>query len=419
MSDDLAQYLDSLQREERYRVEKVLKASAFETTQRVWLMKEDGSEDGPFIRKFIKREMGLGIAYERIFEAQRSGCVFEHLPRVFECYPRDDELVVVMEFVEGETLQDLIYRLDPSIDLARAVFPLLCDAVCELHEKFDPPLIHRDLKPSNIIVSVDENPGSSAGDVRVSFGGARACNVTIIDFGIAREVRAGAETDTAHFGTRDFAPPEQYGYGQTTVCSDVYALGMLLFFCLTETIPTQGVREAGFSNARVPESLRRLIVQATSFDPTQRFNSASALKAAFENVIDGKTVRPISPSVEKIAQPDRVYDEGVPRGVIGRIVAYVWNPLVVAFCSFIIGYSVYLAFTTGLMSPEHVVYSPLGNVISLVLSIVLAVLLCFACLDKSQLRRRYPALRHVKAWHCWLLLILAYVVATSIRGIIS
>lgn len=230
MSDDLAQYLDSLQREERYRVEKVLKASAYETTQRVWLMKEDGSEDGPFIRKFIKREMGLGIAYERIFEAQRSGCVFEHLPRVFECYPRDDELVVVMEFVEGETLQDLIYRLDPSIDLARVVFPLLCDAVCELHEKFDPPLIHRDLKPSNIIVSVDENPGSSAGDVRVSFGGARACNVTIIDFGIAREVRVGAETDTAHFGTRDFAPPEQYGYGQTTASSDVYALGMLLFF---------------------------------------------------------------------------------------------------------------------------------------------------------------------------------------------
>ena len=419
MSDDLAQYLDSLQREERYRVEKVLKASAFETTQRVWLMKEDGSEDGPFIRKFIKREMGLGIAYERIFEAQRSGCVFEHLPRVFECYPRDDELVVVMEFVEGETLQDLIYRLDPSIDLARVVFPLLCDAVCELHEKFDPPLIHRDLKPSNIIVSVDESPRSSDGDSRASFGDVQVRNVTIIDFGIAREVRAGAETDTAHFGTRDFAPPEQYGYGQTTVCSDVYALGMLLFFCLTETIPTQGVREAGFSNARVPESLRRLIVQATSFDPTQRFNSASALKAAFENVIDGKTVRPISPSVEKIAQPDRVYDEGVPRGVIGRIVAYVWNPLVVAFCSFIIGYSVYLAFTTGLMSPEHVVYSPLGNVISLVLSIVLAVLLCFACLDKSRLRRRYPALRHVKAWHCWLLLILAYVVATSIRGIIS
>lgn len=419
MNDDLAQYLDSLQREERYRVEKVLKTSAFETTQRVWLMKEDGSENGPFVRKFIKREMGLGIAYERIFEAQRSGYVFEHLPRVFECYLHDNELVVVMELVEGETLQDFLYRLDPSIELACAVFPLLCDAVCELHEKFDPPLIHRDLKPSNIIVSVEDAPGLSAGDAHASFKDVRVRDVTIIDFGIAREIRAGAEADTAHFGTRDFAPPEQYGYGQTTACSDVYALGMLLFFCLTETIPTQAVREAGFSDARVPESLRRLIVQATSFDPTQRFNSAHALKSAFENVIDGKVVRPLPPSVENVAQPGRVYDEGVPRGAVGRIVAYVWNPFVVAFCSFIIGYSVYLAVTTGLMSPDHVVYSPLGNVISLILSIILAVLLCFACIDKSRLRRQFPALRQVKAWHCWLLLILAYVVATAIRGIIS
>ncbi|MBO4352381.1 MAG: protein kinase, partial [Eggerthellaceae bacterium] len=230
MSDDLSRYLDSLERESRYRVEAVLKESDFETTQRVFLA-DGGAERGPFIRKFIKRDKGLGVAYERIYEAQLAGRTFKHMPSILECYPHDENTVVVMEFVEGETLQDLVYRLDPSVELAQAVFPPLCDAVRELHESFDPPLIHRDLKPSNVIVSFD----SAEDNMVLQFDktSSTQCKVTIIDFGIAREYDEEALEDTAHFGTRDFAPPEQFGYGQTSESSDVYALGLLLFFCLT------------------------------------------------------------------------------------------------------------------------------------------------------------------------------------------
>lgn len=441
MSDDLAQYLDSLQREGRYRVVKVLKESAYETTQRVVLVNEDGSASGPFIRKYIKRDMGLGVAYERIFAAQQKGKAFDHLPCVHECYVHDDEMVVVMELVEGETLKDLVYRLDSSVELAREVFPKLCDAARELHEGFNPPLIHRDLKPSNVIVS---NVGSS-GDLAVDLC---SCKVTIIDFGIAREIRDGAEADTAHFGTRDFAPPEQFGYGQTTASSDVYALGMLLYFCLTETIPTAAVREAGFDDPRVPEALRRLIVQATSFDPAQRFNSARALKAAFENAVMGivsgsaldvdagssSSAAWRAPSETALASAPGIASPGMPgtapagsqraahteaRAGVPPIVARVWNFIVTAFGLFMFGYTTYLLVTGSLMSPDRIPYSPVGSVVSYLLGILLTVLLCFACFDKRDLRMRFPALRQVKAWHCWAFVVLAYAIATTVRGVIT
>ena len=211
-TDELAQYLNSLHREDCYRVDAVLKESAFETTQRVYFVGSNGAENGPFIRKFIARESGLGSAYERIYAAQEAGRRFKHIPRVLECYQHGDQLAVVMEYVQGETLQDYVYREDPSPELAHAVFPALCDAVSELHDDFAPSIIHRDLKPSNIILSEG--------------------NLTIIDFGISREFKDDASADTTQFGTRAFAPPEQFGYGQTTVRSDVYALGMLLYFAL-------------------------------------------------------------------------------------------------------------------------------------------------------------------------------------------
>lgn len=72
-TDELTEHLNSLQREECYRVESVLKESEFETTQRVMFVGANGAGQGPFIRKYIARDSGLGSAYERVFEAQRQG----------------------------------------------------------------------------------------------------------------------------------------------------------------------------------------------------------------------------------------------------------------------------------------------------------------------------------------------------------
>lgn len=262
--EELSRYLAALDRDACYRVDAVLKTGALETTERVSFMGENGSALGPFVRKRISAESGLGGAYEEVFAAQGRGVRLAHLPRMVECHRRDGDLVVVMEYVPGETLGSCVEACrtqDERLALVRRTFPDLCDAVAELHERLDPPVIHRDLKPGNVIVS----PGG----------------VTLIDLGIARAHRPGAEQDTTHFGTRAYAPPEQFGFGQTDVTSDVYALGMLLFFCATGREPTQRDREAGFADASLPDDLRAVVRRATELDPSARYASARELRSAF------------------------------------------------------------------------------------------------------------------------------------------
>ncbi len=279
MEDELSNYLAALDRDGCYRADAVLKRGDFETTERVYFVGENGAELGPFVRKRLAE--GLGGAYERVFEAQRHGVRLPHLPRIVECHRRDDQLVVVMEHVAGETLADAVGHAGSAssrLDLVRRIFPDLCDAVSELHERFDPPLIHRDLKPGNVMVSL---------------GG-----VTLIDLGIARSWHEGAERDTTRFGTRAYAPPEQFGFGQTDVTSDVYALGMLLFFCLTGCDPSPADRERGFARDDVPERLRVVIAQATELDPADRLPSARSLKDALISALSdasGEKVAPLEP----------------------------------------------------------------------------------------------------------------------------
>lgn len=288
MPDELAEHLDALARDDCYRVDAVLKEGAFETTQRVFFVGANGAEQGPYVRKYLDGDAGLGAAYERIWKAQRSGSRFLHLPRIVDCYAAGAQRAVVMEYVQGETLADTVYRCDPSLALACDVFPKLCDAVTELHEGFDPPLIHRDLKPSNVMLT--------------------SSNLTIIDFGISRTFSDDADEDTRHFGTRAYAPPEQFGYGQTDVRSDVYALGMLLYFCLTERTPDAKARRDGYASERIPEPVRRVIARAAAFDPADRYAGAAEAKRAFLEAVEGVAPAPF----EAPAPQDAVAASPVP-----------------------------------------------------------------------------------------------------------
>ena len=260
-NDPLAAYLDALARDVCYRVDEVLKTAPHETTEVVYFVGANAAELGPFVRKRIAVDAAMGDAYGHLFQAQRAGRRFRHLPRIYDVHTTGNELVVVMEYIQGRTLRDEVYERDGSVALAAQWFPLLCDGVMELHEQFSPPLIHRDLKPTNIVVS-------DAG-------------LTIIDFGIARAFREGAAGDTAHFGTRCYAPPEQFGYGQTDERSDVYALGMLLYYLLAERDPSPSVAAAGFAGPEVPFALRPVLQRACAFDPAARFQTVRDLKAAF------------------------------------------------------------------------------------------------------------------------------------------
>ena len=271
----LAEHLASLDRDDSYRVERVLKCSDVETTELVYFEGSGGGSLGPFVRKRIDASARIGGAYERLFTAQCAGRRFEHLPRIVDCRRVGDELDVVMEYVEGETLEALVGRLGATPDYARELYPVLCDAVGELHAGFAAageravPVIHRDLKPSNIIVS----------GVRYSAdAGMTFSSLVIIDLGIARVWRDGADADTVKFGTRSYAPPEQFGFGQTSERSDIYALGALLFFCLTGTDPKPGrdMREQCKAHG-IPTPLADAVCMAMALDPAKRFASAKAL----------------------------------------------------------------------------------------------------------------------------------------------
>lgn len=266
--EELSLFLERAAHDDSYEVECVLKASAYERTELVSLVGRSGSRMGECVRKTIDTASGLGGAYEMLHEAQAAGRRFLHLPRIVSCNRCGDELVVVMEKVVGVSLDQAVLderaktadEQRPAHSWVCETFALLCDAVAELHGAFDPPLVHRDLKPENVIVS----PGG----------------VTIVDFGTARAHREGTESDTVKFGTRAYAPPEQFGYGQTDVRSDVYALGMVLLFMLTGRTPSPAFAGEGAKASEVDPCLAAVIEKATAFDPKKRYASAEELKLA-------------------------------------------------------------------------------------------------------------------------------------------
>lgn len=256
----LTSMLDALDAQGSYRIARTLKDAGYEITQLVYA-REDVS-DIPFVRKVFMLDTGRGLAYERLFRAQKAGVRFDYQPKIYECKCACDSFSVVMEYLTGETLARLVEREGPSEALAVDVGKQLCRALTELHEKLTPPIIHRDVKPSNIMLCRGK--------------------LYLIDLGIARSVRAHAHQDTVRFGTPGYAPPEQFGYGQTDVRSDVYAAGMVLAYCFTGEDPSPTLREGGFCDDRIPMAFRATLAKATAFDPNARFTTAQALGDAWE-----------------------------------------------------------------------------------------------------------------------------------------
>ena len=402
----LAEHLASLDRDDSYRTDRVLKRSDVEATELVYFEGSGGGSLGPFVRKRIDASAQIGGAYERLFAAQRAGRRFEHLPRIVDCRRVGDELCVVMEYVEGETLEALVGRLGATPDYACELFGALCDAVGELHDGFavagevPVPVIHRDLKPSNIIVSGVRY----AADAGMTFS-----SLVIIDLGIARVWRDGADADTVKFGTRPYAPPEQYGFGQTSVRSDVYALGALLFFCLTGTDPKPGcgMREQCEAHG-IPTPLADAICMAMALDPAKRFASATALGhaalAAYElclpvslsaGAMRPAATRAASPASLPSAQQHLAASPLTParKSLLSRIpepIGRIWNGII------------YAATLLLLVGSHFAVFQPTGANRSyptwfLALEYFLMVdgmvlLISFGMLDRRRLRRRFPVL---------------------------
>jgi len=171
-----------------------------------------------------------------------------NLPRVYDFFNENGRSYLVMDFIKGKTLGQLLAESDtpwlPVKDMIDYALQL-CDALSYLHQQ-TPPVIFRDLKPANVMVTAT---GS----------------VYLIDFGIARVFKRGLNHDTQKFGTPGFASPEQHGNGQTGPRSDLYSLGATLYYCLTGKDPRANkptffdFSPAHEDNPQVPLNLSELI----------------------------------------------------------------------------------------------------------------------------------------------------------------
>lgn len=195
---------------------------------------------------------------------------FDHayLPRIVDLYSTNENFYIVMDFIEGKTLQDEIRDRKEQGELIPLEDVLkwgqqLCKALHYLHT-LEQPIIYRDMKPANVMLKPD-------GDIK------------IIDFGISRAYKEGNEGDTKVLGTQGYFPPEQ-GHGarhrQTDPRSDIYALGITLHHLLTGQDPAAvGYKYDKVSTWRkdVSQGIDEIIDKCTAFEPNNRYQNCELL----------------------------------------------------------------------------------------------------------------------------------------------
>ena len=188
------------------------------------------------------------------------------LPRFVDEYRSDTMLCVVREYVEGTPLDQWAADRRPDAKRAVRIATSLCELLAYLHSQ-TPPVIHRDIKPSNLILGADGQ-------------------LWLIDFGISRLYQEEGEKDTACWGTEDFAAPEQYGYAQTDVRSDLYSFGVLLGWLLTGEVKRDAAL-AGIADRR----LKKIVAKCTAFAPGERYASAAKVRADLAALDGGRRRR--------------------------------------------------------------------------------------------------------------------------------
>lgn len=191
-----------------------------------------------------------------------------HLPRIYDIIENTDSFMLVMDFIEGESLDRLIARegaqpVERVLDWGIQI----CEVFDYLHNQKPQPIIYRDMKPANVMLQPDGQ-------------------LKMIDFGTARTQKAGVAmaADTICLGTAGFAAPEQFGgIGQSTSRTDIFCLGATLYNLVTGHSPSEnpkGILPLEKWNPTLKDSpISYIIYKCTRNDPDTRYQSARELAA--------------------------------------------------------------------------------------------------------------------------------------------
>ncbi|MDR0519104.1 MAG: protein kinase [Clostridiales Family XIII bacterium] len=192
-----------------------------------------------------------------------------YLPRISDILDNGQTIYVVMDYVEGESLKDLLAREGAqSQDNVIKWGKQLCQVLHYLHTR-KPPIIYRDMKPGNVMIKPD-------GDIK------------LIDFGIAREYTQRGASDEVSLGTRGYAAPEQFDTAlQSDMRTDIYNLGATLYHAVTGRDPSKPpyeIRPIRSCNRGLSQELERIIAKCTNADPKRRYQSAAQLLEALQRI---------------------------------------------------------------------------------------------------------------------------------------
>ena len=211
----------------------------------------------------------------------------EGMPRIAEVIEDGEKLIVIEEYINGVTLEQLT-ESGALVDEAKALkyFTELL-AILKQLQSFRPPIVHRDIKPANIIITQDDH-------------------VRLVDLNAAKFVDKSTNRDTELLGTFGYAAPEQYGFSSSDIRTDIYGAGILLNVMLTGKLP---------SEEKAPGPLGRIVDKCTRMEPKDRYQNVDEIYSDLNARLTQKTVKEAKvPKAAPVAATGRSRSDYFPPG---------------------------------------------------------------------------------------------------------
>ncbi len=244
---------------EKYHVLLCLKDSEDKQT---WLLEERKGRER-FVLKKAAGEQGkfLQAEYELLKELTLQEKSIN--PKIIELKSTEEEVYLLRPYVQGATIRELVEQ-DGVMTVMEAAELLrqLCRKIAIFHH-YHPPVIHRDIKPENIIVT-------AMGRIR------------LIDFETARCYKPEQPKDTVCIGTRGYAAPEQFGFGQTDVRTDIYGAGKVLLYMVTAGCEKEDIK---LLKTGKEKELKKIILRCCAYDPDKRYQNIEQLEEALSRFL--------------------------------------------------------------------------------------------------------------------------------------
>ncbi|GFP75780.1 serine/threonine-protein kinase [Clostridium fungisolvens] len=183
------------------------------------------------------------------------------IPRIIDIFYERNYFYLVEDYVEGKTLFEYIKdNQDIKLETVKIIILEISEIIDYLHS-LNPPIIYRDLKPSNIII----NPTGK---------------VFLVDFGISKIYKVDSDSDTICMGSSGYAAPEQHGLAQSCRQTDIYGMGMVMYFMLTGKVPFSGAEPLFDENYDkcIDKDVIRIIKKCVQPEIKDRYSSVCDLK---------------------------------------------------------------------------------------------------------------------------------------------